>query len=178
MLHIYIGKSAAGKDYLYHQFLKKNKNAKPVVSYTTRPMRPGETDGIDYNFVTKKEFAKLIQDNKLLEYRSYKTKFNDTEQIQFYGSPRLNDVDTNDYVVILDPGGVEAVIKEYGAANCHVIYVTVSDETRIKRAKKRSGFDQTEWDRRFVDDNIRFRAEVINNLLTELGNNFEIYENE
>ena len=49
MLYVFIGKSAAGKDYLYHEFLNSHPDVKEVVSYTTRPPRPGEVDGIDYH---------------------------------------------------------------------------------------------------------------------------------
>lgn len=37
MLYVFIGKSAAGKDYLYHEFLNSHPDVKEVVSYTTRP---------------------------------------------------------------------------------------------------------------------------------------------
>ena len=50
MIRIYIGKSAAGKDYFYRKDIKEN-GFKPVVSYTTRPMRENEVNGRDYNFI-------------------------------------------------------------------------------------------------------------------------------
>ena len=41
------------------------------VSFTTRQPRPGEVDGVNYNFVTRPEFERMIRDNELLEYAEY-----------------------------------------------------------------------------------------------------------
>ena len=70
---IYImGKSATGKDTIYKE-LKEKINVNSYVSYTTRPKREGETQGIDYNFITREEFCKLQKQNKVMEYRNYNT---------------------------------------------------------------------------------------------------------
>lgn len=41
------------------------------VSYTTRQPRVGEQDGVNYNFVSRQEFERMIADNELLEYAEY-----------------------------------------------------------------------------------------------------------
>lgn len=41
------------------------------MSFTTRQPRPGEVDGVNYNFVTRPEFERMIRDNELLEYAEY-----------------------------------------------------------------------------------------------------------
>ena len=53
MIRVYFGKSASGKD----TFLEKNVRLgfKRIVSYTTRPIRKNEVQGVSYNFVTKDE---------------------------------------------------------------------------------------------------------------------------
>ena len=51
-LYVLMGKSASGKDTVYHRLLADGAlNLKPVVLYTTRPRREGEEDGRDYYFV-------------------------------------------------------------------------------------------------------------------------------
>ena len=47
-----MGKSATGKDTLYKELLKRKElDIKPVVPYTTRPIREGEQEGVEYHFV-------------------------------------------------------------------------------------------------------------------------------
>ena len=69
MLYVFIGKSAAGKDYLYHEFLNSHPDVKEVVSYTTRPPRPGEVDGVDYHFVSEREVLEICKNYKIFELR-------------------------------------------------------------------------------------------------------------
>ena len=71
MLLILIGKSGTGKDAL--QKLITCKGFKRIVTSTTRPIREGEVDGVDYHFKTKDEFLTAIENNFLLEYRTYNT---------------------------------------------------------------------------------------------------------
>lgn len=62
-----IGKNGSGKSYianeLYRQGYQRN------VGYTTRKMRFGEVDGIDYHFISENEFTKLITENALVDYK-------------------------------------------------------------------------------------------------------------
>lgn len=62
-----IGKNGSGKSYLanklYHLGFKRN------VGYTTRPMRNGEINGIDYFFITKEKFEEYIANNDFIEYK-------------------------------------------------------------------------------------------------------------
>ena len=47
-----MGKSATGKDTIYKK-IKENIDIKEYVPYTTRPIRTGEKDGVDYHFITE-----------------------------------------------------------------------------------------------------------------------------
>ena len=157
MITIFIGKSAAGKD----TFLRKEiiDGKKAVVSYTTRPMRNGEKDGYDYNFVSKDEFMELVDNNKIAEYRSYDTLVNGIKDTWYYGSPVLNP--REDFAAVLDVKGTEGYLRLYGSDNLKIIFVTADDDVREERAMKRGSFDKTEWDRRAKDDAIKFSPEAI-----------------
>lgn len=50
MITLYIGKSAVGKDTLLKKQIEDG--VSPIISFTTRPMREGEVNGVDYNFVS------------------------------------------------------------------------------------------------------------------------------
>ena len=70
-----MGKSSSGKDTIYRELIKtKELGLKKIVSYTTRPMREGETDGVQYLFKNEEEYKKLRADNKIIEERAYDTK--------------------------------------------------------------------------------------------------------
>ncbi|HCU88834.1 MAG TPA: guanylate kinase [Gammaproteobacteria bacterium] len=60
--------SGAGKTSLVHGVVKRMQNIAASISHTTRPRRPGETDGVDYFFITEPEFEKMIQEGEFLEY--------------------------------------------------------------------------------------------------------------
>jgi guanylate kinase len=60
--------SGAGKTTISRQLLARDQNLTMSVSATTRPMRPGEKDGVDYYFVEPTEFNLMINRRELLEY--------------------------------------------------------------------------------------------------------------
>lgn len=183
MIRIYLGKSAAGKDYHYRQDLEKG--FLPVISYTNRPIRKGEVDGKDYNFVTKEKFLELIDKNMLLEYRAYNTLLEGKADVWYYGTPRLTDLDSN-YVMVVDVDGAMEVVKAYGSDCVELVYVDASAETRTRRAKKRASCDETEWkekrkpewDRRLADDEIKFSKERLEELEKLYGRRIKVINND
>lgn len=68
VLIVLSGPSGAGKSTIHNELLKRDKNLAYSVSMTTRKIREGETDGIDYYFVNEDEFKKEINKNSFLEY--------------------------------------------------------------------------------------------------------------
>lgn len=71
--------SGCGKDTIITEVLKKVDDAFLSVSMTTRPMRPGETEGINYYFVSQPEFEEKIDRGEMLEYARYGS--------NYYGTP-------------------------------------------------------------------------------------------
>lgn len=63
MLTILIGMSASGKDAILRE-LVANHGFREIVTTTTRPMRKGEVNGKDYNFISRKEFEKGISEGR------------------------------------------------------------------------------------------------------------------
>ncbi len=72
--------SGAGKTSLVAQLLKTDNLVKVSVSHTTRQMRPGEVDGVNYNFVTKDEFVEKISQGDFLEHAEVFGNFYGTSQ--------------------------------------------------------------------------------------------------
>lgn len=65
------GPSGTGKSTVITELFKQRSNIHFSVSYTTRAPRTGEQDGVNYNFVSREEFERMIADNELLEYAEY-----------------------------------------------------------------------------------------------------------
>lgn len=68
VLVVLSGPSGVGKDATLHMLKQHNSSFYFVVTATTRPIRPGEVDGVDYHFVSIGEFAEMINQGELLEY--------------------------------------------------------------------------------------------------------------
>lgn len=60
--------SGTGKTTLNRKLLDEHPSILMSVSYTARPMRDGETPGVDYHFVTRDQFEHLIASGEMLEY--------------------------------------------------------------------------------------------------------------
>ncbi|NBI09108.1 guanylate kinase [Colidextribacter sp. OB.20] len=65
------GPSGVGKSTVIAELLSQRKNIYFSVSYTTRQPRVGEQDGVNYNFVDRAEFERMIAAEELLEYAEY-----------------------------------------------------------------------------------------------------------
>ena len=74
------GASGVGKGTVLGLMMASRPDMAFSVSATTRPPRPGETDGVHYYFVTKERFEEMISQNAFLEY--------DAHAANYYGTPR------------------------------------------------------------------------------------------
>lgn len=79
-LFIVSGPSGVGKSTVLRALLEQRENARFSVSATTRPVREGETDGVDYHFVSEETFRAWIERDEFLEYAEYVG--------HFYGTPK------------------------------------------------------------------------------------------
>jgi len=68
LLFVLSGPSGVGKDTLLRELLKTDLKISKCVTYTTRPPRPGEVDGLDYKFISLAEFEELKKNNAFLEW--------------------------------------------------------------------------------------------------------------
>lgn len=158
------GKSASGKDALYTRLLSDSSlGLKPYVGYTTRPMRAGEQNGVEYFFTTQAELAAFEAAGKLIEKRVYHTVYGDW----FYYSvdSENTDLEKNSYLYI---GTLESYVKirdYYGSERVVPVYVEVEDGIRLMRAIKREQSQKKpgyrEMCRRFLLDSDDFSEEKL-----------------
>lgn len=69
MLYAIVGPSGAGKTTL--QKMMEDRGAKGIISTTSRPMRPGERDGVDYDFLSRDDFERKIDNDEFVEHTEY-----------------------------------------------------------------------------------------------------------
>ena len=69
-----MGKSSSGKDTIYKRLMADPGLAlRPIVPYTTRPIRAGEQEGTEYFFTDEAEYRRLRAEGRIIEERSYST---------------------------------------------------------------------------------------------------------
>lgn len=95
-LIIISGPSAVGKSTVLEKVMKRLPKYWFSISATTRNPRPGESDGVEYYFVSRDRFEQMIAQGELLEYMEYAG--------NYYGTPRtpIEDHVRDGYIVILD----------------------------------------------------------------------------
>lgn len=145
---VLLGKTAVGKDTILKEITKLG--LKPVVSYTTRPMREGEVDGVNYHFIDKSQFRRMKLQGFFAETTSYNVA---TGETWYYGT-LLKDLN-DDSVVILNPEGLRT-LKENKDLNIVSFLITAKDETLRNRLEKR-GDNPKEAERRLEADRNDFK---------------------
>lgn len=107
LLIVISGPSGVGKDTVIKRLLELDPNLRYSVSYTTRSPRPGEVDGVNYHFVSRAEFERLIREGAFLEHATYDG--------NLYGTPitqlTLVRASGHDIVLKIDVQGAEQVRK-------------------------------------------------------------------
>lgn len=165
-IYCMMGKSSSGKDTLYQKVLERLPQIHKVVPYTTRPIREGEQDGVEYHFVDDKQLAELETDGKIVELRAYNTvhgiwKYFTVDDGQI-------DLEQGDYLLIGTLETYEKIREYYGAEHLVPIYIEVEDGERLARALERERRQAVpkykEMCRRFLADEEDFCEENLKRL--------------
>lgn len=174
-LYILCGKSASGKDTILKE-IQKEFSMLPVISTTTRPMRPNEHEGVEYFFISTDTFLNMEANNEFIETRTYNTIENGLPSVWYYGiSKQAIDLSKGDHIVIVDLNGLEELKKEF-KEEVVSIYIFIDDEERERRAMNRQGFEKAEWDRRLIDDNKQFASDRIKRDVDFIVHNTDLQE--
>ena len=159
-----LGKSATGKDTIFRELLEKaDLGLKPLVLYTTRPMRAGEEQGVQYHFTDEAGLRKLETVGRVIELRSYDTVYGVWKY--FTADTEATDLAQQDYLGIGVLESYLALRDYYGAERVVPLYIEVEDGERLQRALDRERAQQepkyAELCRRFLADSEDFAEEKI-----------------
>ncbi len=144
--------SGAGKTTITKKIQQKYPSFKISVSHTTRSPRSNEVDGVDYHFISKKEFEQLIKQKKFYEY----AKIFDN----YYGTLKENVDGTilqNDILFDIDWQGTKQ-LSQFENLNLIKIYLTTDNKIELqKRLIKRNQNTLKEVERRLdsFDEDIK-----------------------
>ena len=135
-IYYFLGKSATGKDTLYKEILKRRPKLRTVTMYTTRPIREGETDGVEYFFTGREELERQLASGKVIESRTYQT---------IAGPWTYYTVDDGQFDVADDESclmigtleSYEKMCAYFEAGKMVPVYIEVPDGIRLLRAVKR-----------------------------------------
>ena len=137
-----MGKSASGKDRIYSVLAgDRELNFRKLILYTTRPIRAGEENGVQYYFTDENKRKEFQEKGLLIESRSYDTVHGVWSY--FTADDGQINLDKGNYLGI---GTLESYhkMKEYFGEDCVVpLYIQVEDGERLERAIKENGNRQT-----------------------------------
>jgi guanylate kinase len=143
LLFIVSAPSGAGKTTLVERLVEQIPRLKMSRSYTSRPARAGETDGVDYNFVSRARFEAMVAAGDFLEWalvfgNLYGTCASETETLLEVGE---------DVVLVIDVQGARKV-RARGVLTTTVFVMPPSFEVLEQRLRGRSKDSEAEIQRR------------------------------
>lgn len=159
-----MGKSSTGKDTIFKELMKEGTMVlETIVPYTTRPIRAGEQNGVEYFFTDEAGFQSLFSQGKVIEHRAYHT---------FHGLWRYFTVDDGQiqltkksYIMIGTLEAYQKIKEYYGAQQVLPVMIELEDGVRLQRAldreKKQDCPKYEEMCRRFLADSEDYAEEKI-----------------
>lgn len=175
-IFIVSGKSATGKDTIYKRLVEDKALAlTTIVSYTTRPIRNNELDGVEYHFVTEEELEDLKGKGTIIEQRSYYT----VSGLWHYFTVHDGQFDNENanYILIGTLEQYEKIRNYFGEERVLPIYIEVDAALRlirsIEREQEQVNPKYAEICRRFLADEEDFSEENLKRLGIEKRYNNE-----
>lgn len=160
-IYYVMGKSSSGKDTIYKKMLERHPWFRTIVPYTTRPIREGERDGVEYFFVDEERLREMQESEQVIEVRSYNTRCG--IWTYFTADDGQIDLDTHDYLVIGTLVSYRALREYFGEEKLIPVYIEVDDGLRLARAVERERRQAepkyAELCRRFLADEEDFSEE-------------------
>ena len=162
-IYCVMGKSSSGKDTVYKKLKEQYKEFRLIVPYTTRPIREGEKDGVEYYFVDPEQFRAMKEDGKVIESRPYNTKCG--IWTYFTADDGQIDLSAADYLLIGTLVSYQALREYFGEEAIVPVYLEVEDGLRLARALERERRQEkpkyAEMCRRFLADASDFSEEKL-----------------
>lgn len=172
------GPSGVGKDTIVNEYLKMHPEDELSISMTSRPIRDGEVDGVNYYFKTKEEFEDAIRNDEMLEFALYNN--------NYYGTPK-SEVENRlkkgiNVILVIEVVGAKNV-KEMMGDKCSLIFILPPSMEELRNRLINRGTDSEEsikgrldiakkeiesskiYDYKIVNDNIEKTVKELENII-------------
>ena len=160
-----MGKSSSGKDTIFKKLKEILPQFRRIILYTTRPIRAGETDGVEYYFTDEAKLESLEKQGAVIEMRAYHTKCGVWKY--FTADDGQIDLEQYHYIVIGTLQSYEEMRRYFGEDRLVPVYIEVEDGERLSRAlmreRRQSEPKYSELCRRFLADQEDFSEENLEN---------------
>jgi len=137
-LFVISGSSGVGKGTIIKKFLERNPHFKLSISCTTRKMRAGEQNGINYYFLTKEEFMKSVKNDDFLEWAEFSG--------NYYGTNKkfVKKCLDNDENILLEIDTQGALQVKEKMDNAILIFITPPSLEELERRLRGRGTENEE----------------------------------
>ena len=160
-----MGKSSSGKDTIFKKLKEILPQFRTIILYTTRPIRAGETDGVEDYFTDEAKLESLEKQGAVIEMRAYHTKCGVWKY--FTADDGQIDLEKYHYIVIGTLQSYEEMRLYFGKDRLVPVYIEVEDGERLSRAlmreRQQSEPKYSEMCRRFLADQEDFSEENLEN---------------
>lgn len=171
------GPSGVGKSTVIAELLGHRRDIHFSVSFTTRQPRTGEADGVNYNFVSREEFERMIRHEELLEYAEYVGNYYGTSlkviqdklehgvdvllDIEVQGAAKVREKCPEAVLIFIIPPSIEELSRRLHKRNTDAEDVI---DRRLQKAREECR-ESKNYDYLVVNDNVVAAAEEIQSIL-------------
>ena len=179
ILVVLSGPSGCGKDTVMSALSKRDESICLSVSATTRPQREGETDGVDYYFLSTKQFESKIENDEFVEYVQY---------AEYYYGTLKSEIERiisggKSVVLVIEVKGAANIISKY--PDCLSVFLMPPSLAVLEsRLRKRATEDNDTIERRMriaedeIEKSKQYKYVVVNdNLDTAIETVYNIIDN-
>jgi len=172
------GPSGVGKSTVIAQLLSSRPDIHFSVSFTTRSPRPGEIDGVNYHYVSREEFERMISAGELLEYAEYVGNYYGTSlkvirdnleqgidvllDIEVQGAAKVREKCPDAVLIFIIPPSIEELSRRLTARNTDTADVV---ELRLQKAREECQLCSS-YDYIVVNDSVSSASAEILSILT------------
>lgn len=155
---VLVGRSAAGKDTVANALSHKYPELKRAISTTSRPIRSGEKNGVDYYFISKEEFLRKSELKGFWDEVVYHAYKDDRLEDWYYGLEKdKNKLLKDNFIIPCDLPRLRQLKAVLGNRVVSIYIDTPTDQRRVRAMAREKNFNLLEWERRVSDENYVFQ---------------------